>query len=228
MSVKPRLFGKRYDWEYGVNTPRPSDSSSSSSSKKGSWLGNKLREAGHNLTANLDANKAQYNQYLPTHGRKKRMDQEQQDRLEEDQYTIRKAEERQRGYQEGIDNEYGYTPQSPIYRMEPTMLQQGTPGVINRADAVGINPYTPVTDVNQAAAWGARPEDFAGWQEMMNQKALAGQQPSNEPSTDEQFPGNNPSGMKYGGSYQVGGQYDMTQEEIQKLIDGGYEFDYLD
>ena len=30
------------------------------------------------------------------------------------------------------------------------------------------------------------------------------------------------------GAYQEGGEYDMTDEEIQKLIDGGYQIEYLD
>jgi len=33
---------------------------------------------------------------------------------------------------------------------------------------------------------------------------------------------------KNGGAYQEGGEYDMTDEEIQKLIDGGYQIEYLD
>jgi hypothetical protein len=319
MSVKPRLFGKRYDWEYGVNTPRPGDSSSSN---QRSWVGQKL----HDIGPNID----KYRTPFPSKKRKQEYADDQAWKAGQPErdakYAAQKAiEDQQNAYTEASDalppsRSSAYTPEEEAYLMAsdalpPSRSSQYTPeeeAYLMQTDpmtaastslnpgpwgvAPATGPYGPVTNPdnrsnlgpysgaprssgptvdpryrNEQTAYNALTEapnarstwtnsDYpigsnTSWDQIdkvsnemskNDSRSYSKHRKSLTPEEDriakqvgffrehpriaeEWVNPNYPNPNKaFGGSYQVGGQYDMTQEEIQKLIDGGYEFDYLD
>lgn len=240
MSVKPRLFGKRYDWEYGVNTPRPSDDSTG----ERSWVGQRL----HDIGPNID----KYKTPFPSKKRKAEYEEDQAWKAgksaRDAKYTAQQAEEEAKknallNYQnaalsqqptpgpqyqgafgsEGYPSLYTAPPVPPAF-----VTSSQNPAAPNLQDYINTNvrpfhrdPAFLASDPNNQAA--------------IDDSIRRGRIEQQHQYLDSEFPGYNPNGMKYGGnpklgypSYQMGGQYDLTEDEIQKLIDGGYEFDYLD
>jgi len=149
ITSSPRLLGRKYHYRFGPGVGGPNDPGRQ---QQGSWLGNKLRGAGKNFTANLDANRDQYGIMFPSKERKLRMDEEQQDRFRDSADRVADQEARAAAGQEDINWDFDYD-------------NQQAPLSIDR----------PTPDLN----------------------------------------------------YQEGGEYDMTDEEIQRLIDGGYNIEYI-
>lgn len=170
--------------------------------KERSWVGNKLHEMGPNID--------KYGTPFPSKSRK-------EDYAWNEQYDANKANQ--------DSNAFGLSLQNPNVSLPFPSNMQGTQAPnpypsFNRPSGLPAYLNAPT---EQTAPVAQTEADMNQLQENYRKAVEERDRIFKENKINKRGKSRNILGIKY----QEGGEYDMTDEQIQKLIDGGYEFEYI-